>query len=159
MNTLSRADPTGTPPSIAANVSAEQAVYVALQRLASDLSQGIIEVLKGSGLSGPQYNVLRILRGGGPDGLACGEIASRLITRDPDITRLLDRLERRGLVGRFRESGDRRIVRTRITPEGERLLEVLDDPIEQVHERQLGHLGEEKLRVLLGLLREASPER
>lgn len=140
-------------------VGLEQAAYIALQRLASDLSQGIVEVLKGAGLSGPQYNVLRILRGAAPAGLSCGEIGERLITRDPDITRLLDRLEKRGLVARFRESGDRRVVTTRITAAGEELLASLDGPVDEAHRRQLGHLGEERLERLLELLRIASPER
>jgi len=139
--------------------SAEQAAYIALQRLASDLGQGIAEVLKAAGLSGPQYNVLRILRGAAPEGLSCGDIGARLITRDPDITRLLDRLEKRGLVARFRESGDRRVVTTRITSSGQELLQSLDAPIDEVHRRQLGHLGEDRLGTLLELLRAASPER
>ncbi|HEX9109386.1 MAG TPA: MarR family transcriptional regulator [Longimicrobiales bacterium] len=133
----------------------EHTVFLALQRLASDLGQEVAELLKGAGLSGAQYNVLRILRGAGKSGLACGEIAGRMITRDPDITRLLDRLEKRGLVIRARESGDRRVVTTRITQEGRALLATLDEPVAQLHERQLAGLGEEKLERLLQLLEEA----
>lgn len=140
-------------------VSLEQAAFIALQRLASDLTQGITEVLKAAGLSGPQYNVLRILRGAGPEGLSCSEIAARLITRDPDITRLLDRLETRDLVARFRESEDRRVVTTRITAAGQELLASLDEPVDAVHQRQLGHLGQDRLGTLLELLRAVSPER
>lgn len=142
-----------------AQVSPEQATYVALQRLASDLNQGVTEVLKSAGLSGPQYNALRILRGASPDGLSCSDVAARLIARDPDITRLLDRLEKRGLVRRLRDSGDRRVVTTRITEAGQELLASLDAPVDAVHRRQLGHLGPEKLGALLELLRTASPER
>jgi DNA-binding MarR family transcriptional regulator len=137
----------------------EHAAFLAIQRLASDLSQGVAELLKEASLSGPQYNVLRILRGAGGPGLACGEIADRLIARDPDMTRLLDRLERRGLVSRVRESEDRRIVTTRITPAGLQLLATLDEPISQLHQSQLAHLGAEKLEALLALLKEARPER
>lgn len=132
--------------------SEEHEVFVALQRLASDLSQGVAELLKPSGISGPQYNVLRILRGAGPTGLPCGEIGGRLVTRDPDVTRLLDRLEKQGLVTRSRESEDRRVVTTRITDAGVALLATLDDPLAALHRRQLGHLGSERLRQLRELI-------
>ncbi len=146
-------------PKSTAQVSPEQVTYVALQRLAADLHQGVAEVLKAAGLSGPQYNALRILRGASPEGLSCGDIAARLIARDPDITRLLDRLEKRGLVTRFRETGDRRVVKTRITEAGQQLLASLDAPVDAEHRRQLGHLGREKLGALLELLKSASPDR
>ncbi|HUJ80360.1 MAG TPA: MarR family transcriptional regulator, partial [Candidatus Acidoferrales bacterium] len=80
------------------------------------------------------------------------EIAGRMITRDPDVTRLLDRLERRGLISRSRETRDRRTVITRITPEGLKLLSRLDGPVRAAHRRQLGHLGRNRLRALTGLL-------
>ncbi len=99
-----------------------------------------------------QYNVLRILRGE-PEGLPCGEIGNRMITRDPDITRLLDRMERRSLIARRREAQDRRTVLTRITPAGLTLLARLDDPVEEVHRKLLGHLGHERLKALCKLLR------
>lgn len=111
-------------------------------------------MLKTEDLSSTQYNVLRILRGV-PDGLPCGEIANRMITRDPDITRLLDRLEKRSLVSRCRETEDRRTVLTRITPEGLKLLARLDEPVVAAHRRQLGHLGRERLRALRELLEAA----
>ena len=95
--------------------------------------------------------MLRILRGS-PEGLPCGEIASRMITRDPDITRLLDRLEKRGLISRCRETKDRRMVMARITPEGLKLLARLDEPVQAAHRKQLGHLGRERLRALTELL-------
>lgn len=136
--------------------SLEHSAYLTIQRLARDLEQTVVELLKEeASLSAPQYNVLRILRGAGQGGLACGEIAGRLITKDPDITRLLDRLERRGLVSRKRESDDRRIVTTRITPAGLELLAKLDEPVMEVHRRQLGHMSDEKLQTLLDLLAEA----
>jgi DNA-binding MarR family transcriptional regulator len=109
-------------------------------------------VLKTEDLSGTQYNVLRILRGA-PEGLPCGEIASRMITRDPDVTRLLDRLEKRGLISRCRETKDRRTVMTRIAPPGLKLLADLDEPIRDAHRKQLGHLGPKRLQTLAELLR------
>jgi len=95
--------------------------------------------------------VLRILRRA-PDGLSCGEIANRMITRDPDITRLLDRLEKRGLISRCREARDRRTVLVRITPAGLELAAELDEPVQSAHRAQLGHLGEKRLRELSELL-------
>src|SRR5712672_1921079 len=100
--------------------SPEEAAFLDLLRTTDMLSRGLISVLKTEELSATQYNVLRILRGA-PEGLPCGEIASRMITRDPDITRLLDRMEKRGLISRSRESRDRRLVLARITPEGLKL--------------------------------------
>lgn len=129
----------------------EESVFVSLQRTADVLLRKTAEVLKLAGISPTQYNVLRILRGS-PDGLPCGEIGSRMLTRDPDITRLLDRMERRGLIARCRESKDRRLVLTRITPEGLRSLAELDEPVAASHRNGLGHLGMERLRTLLKLL-------
>ncbi|HEY8670823.1 MAG TPA: MarR family transcriptional regulator, partial [Terriglobales bacterium] len=97
------------------------------------------------------YNVLRILRGE-PKGLPCGEIGCRMITRDPDITRLLDRLEKRGLISRIRDTEDRRVVLTRISSEGLKALSRLDVPVQDAHRKQLGHLGRERLRQLADLL-------
>jgi DNA-binding MarR family transcriptional regulator len=129
-------------------------VFLELLRTTDMLTRGLVTLLKNEDLSSNQYNVLRILRGS-PDGLPCGEIASRMITRDPDITRLLDRLEKRGLISRCRETKDRRMVMARITPEGLKLLGSLDEPIEAAHRKQLGHLGRERLRALTELLHEA----
>jgi DNA-binding MarR family transcriptional regulator len=117
------------------------------------LSRGPVRILKSEDLSPTQYNVLRILRGS-PEGLLCGEIASRMVTRDPDVTRLLDRLEKRGLVSRCRENQDRRTVIARISDEGLKLLGRMDEPVQSAHRRQLGHLGRERLRALTELLRE-----
>ena len=133
---------------------AEEAAFLELARTTETLSRSLIPVLKAEKVSPNQYNVLRILRGA-PEGLACGEIASRMITRDPDITRLLDRLEKRGLIARCRETKDRRTVLTRITPDGLKLLASLDDPVREGHRRQLGHLGRERLRALTELLQAA----
>jgi len=135
----------------------EEAALLDLVRTCDLLSRRPAQVLKKEDLSPTQYNVLRILRGA-PDGLACGEIASRMITRDPDITRLLDRLEKRGLISRCRETKDRRTVMARITPAGLNLLAELDEPIRAVHRKQLGHLGHKRLRALADLLRLAREE-
>jgi MarR family transcriptional regulator, organic hydroperoxide resistance regulator len=132
----------------------EESAFLDLVRTTDVLSRGPVRVLKAQDLSGTQYNVLRILRGA-PQGLACGEIASRMITRDPDVTRLLDRLEKRGLISRCRESRDRRTVMTRITPAGLKMLARLDEPVRAAHRKQLGHLGRKRLRALAALLRVA----
>jgi DNA-binding MarR family transcriptional regulator len=131
--------------------SAEEAAFLDLLRTADLLARGADGVLKSEDLSLTQYNVLRILRGA-PDGLPCGEIASRMITRDPDITRLLDRMEKRGLISRTRESRDRRMVLTRLTPEGLQLVDSLDEPVQSIHRKQLGHMGKVQLRALAELL-------
>ncbi len=127
-------------------------MFVALARTADQLSWRGAEMLKQLGLSPTQYNALRILRGAGEKGLACSEIAERMINRDPDITRLIDRLERRGLVQRTREQKDRRVITTRITAAGLELLRRLDRPVEEFHRRLLGPLGERQLRSLIRLL-------
>jgi DNA-binding MarR family transcriptional regulator len=129
----------------------EEAAFLDLLRATDMLSRGLIAVLKTEDLSATQYNVLRILRGA-PEGLPCGEIANRMITRDPDITRLLDRLEKRGLISRTREVKDRRTVTARITPAGLKLLGSLDEPVQTTHRKQLGHLGRNRLRALTELL-------
>src|ERR1700677_2185420 len=130
----------------------EEDTFLELLRTTDMLSRGMVGVLRGEELSPTQYNVLRILRGA-LEGLPCGEIAHRMITRDPDVTRLLDRLERRGLISRCRETKDRRTVMTRIAPPGLKLLASLDEPIRDAHRKQLGHLGPKRLQTLAELLR------
>jgi DNA-binding MarR family transcriptional regulator len=129
----------------------EEALFVELQRTADLLARGPAQLLREHDLSPNQYNALRILRGA-PDGLLCGEISARMISRDPDITRLLDRLEKRGLIGRCRQDPDRRRVLVHIAPEGLNLLASLDRPICDLHRRQIGHLGSRELRALTRLL-------
>ncbi|MGA7525388.1 MAG: MarR family transcriptional regulator [Acidobacteriaceae bacterium] len=131
--------------------SAEEALYIELVRTADRLSRGPAQLLREHDLSPAPYNVLRILRGA-PDGLLCGEIAGRMVTREPDITRLLDRLEKRGLIGRCREDEDRRRVLVRITPAGLALLSQLDPAVQHLHRRQLGHLTRKQLQTLSELL-------
>jgi DNA-binding MarR family transcriptional regulator len=132
--------------------SLEDEVLISLLRTADVALRPLTEVLKAESLSHTQYNVLRILRGAGPGGLSCREVAERMVTREPDLTRLLDRLERRGLIARGREAKDRRVVVTRITRDGLALLERLDEPAAASSRRALGHLGPEGLRTLARLL-------
>jgi DNA-binding MarR family transcriptional regulator len=131
--------------------SPEEEAFLDLLRTADVLTRGADWVLKAQNLSQTQYNVLRILRGA-PQGLPCGEIASRMITRDPDVTRLLDRMKKRGLISRSRESRDRRLVLARITPEGLKLVNLLDEPVQKIHRKQLGHMGKDRLQALAELL-------
>jgi DNA-binding MarR family transcriptional regulator len=130
-------------------------VFVSLLRTADALTRDAEVLVKPYNISGTQYNVLRILRGAGEKGLACREVGCKLISRDPDITRLLDRMESRGLIARSRETDDRRVVKTRITAEGLRLLSELDEPVRELHRRQLRHLPAKQLQQLLKLLDKA----
>ena len=132
--------------------SPEETAFLDLLRTCDLLSRGPAQFLKSEDLSPTQYNVLRILRGAQPAGLPCGEIADRMITRDPDITRLLDRLEKRELISRCRETKDRRMVVARITTQGLKLLNRLHEPVQAMHRKQLGHLGDAKLKKLQELL-------
>lgn len=136
----------------------EEEALVSLYLTADRLQRRFSETLKAHGLSPTQYNALRILRGAGEEGRACSEIAERMINHDPDITRLVDRLERRGLVARSREGKDRRVIITRITPAGVDLLEGLEHPMQELVQNILGPLGEPRLRTLIQLL-EAARER
>jgi DNA-binding MarR family transcriptional regulator len=136
--------------------SLEHEAYLSVLQLAGDLERETAEALKAHGLSVPQYNVLRVLRGAGDGGMACGDIAERLIAKAPDMTRLLDRLERQGLITRAREATDRRVVTARITEKGREVLTGLDAPIALLHERQFGHLSADRLRDFLNLLGEVS---
>lgn len=130
----------------------EQEAYLSLMRTADALQTQIEAQLKEFGLTGTQYNALRILRGAGPEGLPCREIGERMITRDPDITRLLNRLEDRGLVERTRARHDRRVIYGKITAAGLKLLRTMDNPIEKHGREILRHVGQEKLKQLIDLL-------
>ncbi|HXG58637.1 MAG TPA: MarR family transcriptional regulator [Thermoanaerobaculia bacterium] len=132
--------------------SIHQEVIVSLLRTTDRLMLPVGELLREADLSVSQYNVLRILRGARGEGLPCGEIAGRMVQRDPDVTRLLDRLEARGLVVRRRGESDRRVVIAAITKEGLALLERLDRPVEKRLHDVLGHLSKKELESLLGLL-------
>jgi DNA-binding MarR family transcriptional regulator len=132
--------------------SLEEETVVAVLRTAEYLQHRAAEMFKQHGLSSTQYNVLRILRGAGPEGLACSEVGERMLNHDPDITRLLDRLEGRGLIDRSRRKNDRRVITARIAPAGLELLRSLDIPVEEFQRRLLGHVGERRLQSLIRLL-------
>lgn len=132
--------------------SLEQEAYLNLARTASLLTDGLEQVLKQARISLPQYNVLRILRGAQPAGLCRNEVRDRMISRMPDMTRLLDRMEGAGLVTRTRAAEDRRLVTTQITPRAVRLLDELDEAVAAEHQRQLGHMSRTELRTLIDLL-------
>jgi DNA-binding MarR family transcriptional regulator len=132
--------------------SLEEEAFLALQRTADQLHWRVVEMLKPYDISPTQYNALRILRGAGKAGLPCSEVGERMIKRDPDITRLLDRMQRRGLVERCRLKTDRRVITARIAPGGLELLKRLDKGIEEFQGKLLGHMGERKLKELIGLL-------
>lgn len=132
--------------------SAAQEAQLNVMRTASMLSGPFERLFKAHGLSGATYNALRILRGAGPEGRRCSEIGEHLVSAVPDVTRLIDRLEATGLVKRVRGSEDRRVVTVRITPAGLALLKRLDQPILDLHERQLGHMSRKDLETLSLLL-------
>ena len=132
--------------------SREQHVFLRILRLAEGLTQRMGTALAPFELTLTQYSALDALRDAGRDGLACGEIAQRLVTRDPDITRLLDRLELRGLVSRSRERPDRRIVRTQITENGLQLIRAIDATVGALHARHLAPIGKRNLTALASLL-------
>jgi DNA-binding MarR family transcriptional regulator len=136
-------------------ISLENRIFVALLQTTDTLAQEAEQLLKAAGLTGAQYNVLRILRGAEPAGLACRAIGDRMISHDPDITRLLDRMEKRLLITRARQTDDRRVVKTRITPQGLSLLKTLDQPVHDLHERQFRHMSAARLKILSDLLEEA----
>ena len=131
----------------------EEEALLNILRTAAVLDHSGAEALKPFGLTPTQYNVLRILRGT-PEGLCRNEVGERLVTRVPDVTRLLDRMERCGLVQRQRNGDDRRYVSTRITDKGMKLVDKLDSVLPAVHVRLMGHLGEKKVRELIKLLSE-----
>ncbi len=132
--------------------SKEEEVLLNLQRTAQALSWESASLLKHYELTDVQYNVLRILRGAGAEGLKCCEISDRLVTKDSDITRLLDRLETRNLIKRERDSKDRRVILARIATGGLELLAELDQPVTAACRRQLEHLDAEQLETLNNLL-------
>lgn len=132
----------------------EGQLFVSLLRAADLLSQQANLLIKSAGLTPAQYNVLRILRGAGPAGLPCSGIGERMISRDPDMTRLLDRMEKNNLITRERQKHDRRVVNTRITSEGLKLLKKLDQPVHDLHKRQFRHMALSRLKQLAELLEE-----
>lgn len=132
--------------------SLEQEVYLNLLRTGDALSQRVEKLLRASELSATQYNVLRILRGAGRQGLTCGETGERMVTHDPDITRLLDRLEKRKLITRTRGVRDRRVVTASITAQGLLLLDALDKPVRELGRSFFRHMTKQDLKKLSSLL-------
>lgn len=132
--------------------SLQQEAYLNLARTHAALEEALERVLAGHAVTQQQYNVLRILRGAPPEGLARNEIRDRLLTRMPDVTRLLDRMEAAGLVTRERSAEDRRQTATRLTRKGRRVVDALDAPVAEEHRRRLAHLSEKQLHELVGLL-------
>jgi DNA-binding MarR family transcriptional regulator len=136
------------------SISLENRIFVALLKTADSLGQDAGQLLKTAGLTTAQYNVLLILRGAEPEGLACRAIGDRMISHDPDMTRLLDRMEKRRLITRERQTDDRRVVKTRITAQGLSLLKTLDQPVYDLHNRQFRHMSAARLKILSELLEE-----
>jgi len=135
-------------------VANEDRLFVAILKSADSLSQEAEHLIKSHNLTMAQYNVLRILRGAEPQGLLCRGISERMISRDPDMTRLLDRMEMRGLITRERQKDDRRVIVTRITGEGLAFLKKLDQPVRELHKRQFAHMKSGRMKALAELLEE-----
>lgn len=132
--------------------SLEEEVFLNIARTEAVLRNRFEQLLAPHGVSLTQYNVLRILRGAGPNGLCRNEIRQRLVSRMPDVTRLLDRMEAAGLVTRLRSTEDRRLVSTQLTARGRDLVDSLDAPTGDEHRRSLSHLSKDQLRTLAALL-------
>jgi DNA-binding MarR family transcriptional regulator len=130
----------------------EEEAYLNLVRTSNVMWQDVAELLRTHDLTPTQYNALRILRGAGAEGLTCGEMRDRMVTIESDVTRLLDRMERRGMLERWRTEDDRRVVRSRITAKGLGILAALDDPLTTLHRRQFHQLGAEEVGELVSLL-------
>jgi DNA-binding MarR family transcriptional regulator len=130
----------------------EEEAMLNIVRTAEILQRAIGEFLGGFGLSAVQYNVLRILRGAGPAGATCSQIGKRMLTHDPDITRLLDRMEARGLIARARDGADRRAVITRITETGLALAGEMDEPVRKLFQTRLAKIGRDGLAGLTAQL-------
>ena len=133
----------------------EQEVFLNLWRTYDRLRALEDELFAGHDLTAQQYNALRLLRGAHPESVPTLTLASRLVSRAPDITRLLDRLEGRGLVRRVRPAGNRRLVMVAITEAGLALLRELSGAVKACARRQVGHLGTEEQARLIELLRAA----
>ena len=132
--------------------SSEEETFLNIVRTATQLEDAFETMLKPHGVSLTQYNVLRMLRGAGVEGLCRNEIRDRMVTRMPDVTRLLDRMEEAGLVKRSRSDEDRRQVGTELTRKGRDLVDSLDEVVEHEHEARLGHLTRAQLKTLQELL-------
>jgi DNA-binding MarR family transcriptional regulator len=132
--------------------SVHEEALLNLSRTHEFIQQRATEFFKQFQLTATQYNMLRILRGAGEKGTSCSHAAERMVTADPDVTRLLDRLEARNLIARQRSTEDRRVVVSRITPEGLDLLESIDEPLNEFTTRQLAHIPVDQLEQLIATL-------
>jgi DNA-binding MarR family transcriptional regulator len=133
----------------------QQEVFLNLWRTYDRLRTLEEELFNRHDLTAQQYNALRLLRSAHPRKLPTLSLGSRLISRAPDITRLLDKLHKRGLVARQRPDDNRRVVMVGITPAGTALLDRLAAEVRQCHIRQLGHLSADEMKTLTDLLRKA----
>ena len=133
----------------------ERETFISLMLVHESLKSQMEALLAGHGLSEPQFNALRILRGAGPRGLPSQQIAERLITRQPDVTRLVDRLCAAGLVKRQPCKEDRRVTHVRLTAAGRKTLARLDRPVDALHRRQFAHMPRGRVALLGELLTEA----
>lgn len=129
--------------------------FLNLVRTSEQLQHALHLQLKRYGITETQYNSLRILRGAGAQGLTCAEIGERLVSQDPDITRLLGRLERQGLVRREQGEKDRRVVLTKITGTGLDRLKETDPVVNSTVNALLSHLSQSELRTMIDLLERA----
>jgi DNA-binding MarR family transcriptional regulator len=134
--------------------SLEEEALLSIARTAAVIEHAAAEAFRPFELTITQYNVLRILRGAGAEGLCRNEVGERLVTKVPDVTRLLDRMETAGLILRQRGGQDRRYVATRITEKGLKLLEKIDRELPAMHGRQLGHVSQKRLKELVSILEE-----
>jgi DNA-binding MarR family transcriptional regulator len=134
----------------------EREIYLLLQHVSGELIHELATLLRPAGVTPEQYHVLRILQDAGSAGAPLSAVAERSPVGDPDVTRLLDRLEQRGLARRERDSRDRRVVTARITSDGRRLLDKLEEPVAALHARQLGPVGERGLQALRKLLQKVA---
>jgi len=125
-----------------------------IMRTAALVELRLADVFRPYGLTPTQYNVLRILRGAGAEGLPRCEVQSRLVAPVADTTRLLDRLERMGFVARTRSTEDRRVVTSKITPRGLAVLEKVAKPLQAFQEKEIGQISEARLRTLIDILDE-----
>jgi DNA-binding MarR family transcriptional regulator len=130
--------------------SRQQEAALNIMRTADALKRGLDLLLKRHGITSAQYNVLRILRGAGKQGLPCGGIAERMITAEPDITRLLTRMERLGLLVRRRDGRDRRVVTTIATQRGLKLLDDAEAPLRKLQQKQFALLNPDEVDSLIG---------
>lgn len=135
--------------------SVEEEALLNLMRTADCLDRAAQRKIRPFGITGTQYNVLRILRGAHPRGLTCSAIGDRMITAEPDVTRLVSRLKKLKLVRQHRDRHDRRVVWTQISEAGLELLAQMDPMIEKAPPELLGHLSRADLGELIRLLEAA----